>query len=49
MAIANDRKIIHKMDENGKPMFDDNGKPVLMHRPVRAYEMMLPPKKLKSS
>jgi elongin-A len=49
MAIANDRKIMHKMDENGKPMFDENGKPILMHRPVRAYEMMLPPKKLKSS
>lgn len=49
MAIANDKKILHKMDENGKPMFDDNGKPVLMHRPVRAYEMMPPPKKLASS
>ena len=49
MAIANDRKILHKMDENGKPMFDENGKPILIHRPVRAYEMMLPPKKLKSS
>ncbi|KAH6650812.1 RNA polymerase II transcription factor SIII subunit A-domain-containing protein [Chaetomium tenue] len=47
MAIANNRKIPHKKDENGKPIFE-NGKSVPMHRQVGAHAMIRPPKKLKS-